>query len=281
MKYQFKLLFSAVTLALAGQVSATQTWNLVGATPTAGVSAINAYSNTGGANSGSSVVSPDSQTIQDATWFGQDPTKYYGGVRNSDACSSNTGSNCDLNETISPEHAIDNNQRYDMVLVSFASVVNLQSLTMSWRNNDSDFTVMAYTGSATDLAGVKASLVGNKYNALTGWAVVGSYDGADLGAGVTSTATTTYQITSATKTLSSWWLIGAYNPLVGGSNTAAGVDSGTTAKYDYFKLASVYGCTSTETGCGGGGGKVPEPGSLALMGLGLIGLLRMRKAQQG
>ena len=73
---------------------------------------------------------------------------------------------------------------------------------------------------------------------------------------------------------SSLWLVGAYNPLNGAVNSAY---SGA----DYFKLGSITGSTcppgSTATGCGGGGNSVPEPGSLAMLGMGLIGLLSIRK----
>lgn len=281
MKYQCKFLVGALALAVSGEILAAQSWGLVSPTLPGGVTNIQAYSNTGGTdNTANAAENAKLQTIQNATWYGQ--SDGWGGIRNADACTgtSTACANYDWSEVDAPEHAIDNNQRYDMVLVSFDSKVNLQSLTMSYRNNDSDFTVMAYTGSAVDTAGVKASLVGSTYSALTGWTVVGNYNGADLGSGVTNTTSTTYSISSTVKTLSSWWLIGAYNPLVGGP-TQAGVDHGSAANYDHFKLASVYGCKSTETGCGGGGSSVPEPGSMALLAVGLLGLVRVRKARLG
>jgi len=186
------------------------------------------------------------------------------GVRNNDC----TGySNCtggttgrDTNEGVSPEHSIDNNGRVDSILFSFTDKVNLTSFSAGWVSTDSDFTVLAYTG-----AGNPASLANKSYAGLlsNGWSLIGNFLGG------TSTGAHDF----ANNTYSSYWLIGALNTFVGGDPAKAG--------NDYFKLISLAGCTCDNAppgtpGCstGGGGGGVPEPGTLLLMGAGLLGLTR-------
>jgi len=188
------------------------------------------------------------------------------GVRNNDC----TGySNCtggttgrDTNEGVSPEHSNDNNGRVDSILFSFTDKVNLTSFSAGWVSTDSDFTVLAYTG-----AGNPASLANQSYAGLlsNGWSLIGNFLGG------TSTGAHDF----ANNTYSSYWLIGALNTFVGGDPAKAG--------NDYFKLISLAGCTCDNAppgtpGCstGGGGGGVPEPGTLLLMGAGLLGLTRFR-----
>lgn len=183
------------------------------------------------------------------------------GVKNKDCGTSPCTGSGDTNEGISPEHAVDNDQRKDSILFSFAGdKVNLSSTTFGWVSQDtgyqdSDFSVYAYTG-----AGV-GSLGGVTYTdaamLAAGWALVGHYGG--------GSSTGSKLITSSI--YSSYWLIGALN----GTNDS---------KKDAFKLIKVAGTTCTDnpggTGCGGGGGgQIPEPGTLLLMGLGLLGLTRM------
>lgn len=58
----------------------------------------------------------------------------------------------------SPDHAVDNaNSNFDMLLFSFDQAVSLDTISIGWWQNDSDMTVLAYTG-----AGSAASTFSNK-----------------------------------------------------------------------------------------------------------------------
>lgn len=254
MKNQFKILCGVVALVVAGQVSADTTWTLASNYgPISSGVTVSAYANTGGTdNSANAANNGALQTIQTATW-----TNTWGGVYNGDACSS--GSYCDVNENISPEHSIDNNQRYDMALLSFTSSVKLTELKLGWMQDDSDVTVMAYTGIGDPTSNGK--LTGNTYDQLVGlgWKSIGSYS--DVG-------TASAKSINAGGEYSSYWLIGAYNPLAGGSK-------GWSEGNDNIKLASVTGVVKPPSDQ-----QVPEPGSMALFGVALLGLFGLRKYQK-
>lgn len=160
----------------------------------------------------------------------------------------------DSENTGSPQHAMDNDGRKESILFSFTGdKVNLTSSYFGWISTDSDFSVYAYTGAGA------GSVSGLTYGTLTsnGWTLVGHYN--EISNGATKSFANTI--------FSSYWLIGAYN--------GAGADS----KNDYFKLKTVSGLACTDNpsgqGCGGGGSQVPEPGTLLLVGVGMLGLSRV------
>ena len=172
----------------------------------------------------------------------------------------------------SPNHAIDNNGMVDSMLFSFGEAVNIDSMQVGWVSTDSDYTVMAYTGS--DLP---ANLAGQTYSQLlgNGWSLVGTgasyYGGAGhynggTGYGTGSEGTRNF----ANDIFSSYWLIGALNAQLGANDNKDG--------NDYFKILALAGCDCTKTpdavGCRETTDEVPEPGTLLLLGAGLYGLSR-------
>lgn len=176
--------------------------------------------------------------------------------------------NSDETDTTGP-HAIDSHNGIDSIVLNFANLASLSSLTLGWNGydhstatgdvtyGDSDLSVYAWTGS---FAGPSTYLTSD-----SGWTLIGNYGN------VGKTADNTQAL--ATSVVSSYWLISALGGSSGSScGSTARNDSTHDKCVDAFKLLSVAGTTFTPPPTG-----VPEPGSLALLGLGALGLVAARR----
>lgn len=197
----------------------------------------------------------------------------------------------------SPDHSVDGIAPglADMILLSFNSDTVLGNIRMGWTAGDSDIAVLRWagtgppgrsngTGTATSggVAGTQtgANLVDTVAGVNTaGWQLVGAF--ADVG-------TTTRDLNLSSTLSSSWWLIAAFNTtmVTGSGNNCSSftgnVASGTKnalcdGNNDGFKLQYVSTKAFTSPPRDGTGNRVPEPGSLALVGLALCGLVGSRR----
>ncbi|MDN3920130.1 PEP-CTERM sorting domain-containing protein [Roseateles violae] len=206
--------------------------------------------------------------------------------------------------TNAPNHALENQNNVEMVLLRFDSTATLTQVKLGWAQYGSDIPLLAYTGAngtnpdtAAALTTTGKSLATTQttagLRAANGWALVGNY--ADVSTASAATA-------NAGNVSSSWWLVSAYNSTLAGtvanncdtsapaSGNLAGPSNGcgsptsdtaTTAApitysnsgYDYVKVYSVTAATPRNG--------APEPGSLALAGLALFGLLYTRRQSSG
>ena len=286
---------AVVFASCIGPVAAQVTWTLTGGTfdltdsatnytvgTVSGVSlGLTAYANTSGGDS----VANDSQKVEQQIGVSQGTglaTRRIGindygsgggvGIVNKDGCGFNTTSQtatvvtqgCDTSEGLVPEDALDNNQRYEMILLSFGGAkVSLTALNLGYVNTGSDMTIMAYTGGGnalTDLqsglktwsdfgaGGTSATLAGT-----LGWKALANFNGDTVQGNRTIVSN---------GIASSYWLIGAYNPL---ANPNGGTLNG---GLDYMKVSSV------------SGNVVPEPGSLALLAAALLGMVAVRQRKK-
>jgi hypothetical protein len=175
-----------------------------------------------------------------------------------------TGSGFGVQRSGDGEHSLDNQDETDFIALDFGDVrVNLSQITLGWSSGDSDITVMAYTNTGDP------TLTGriDSFRATNGWTSITNYGSSS--AYYTGGSPDIVRTTTDTATYSSWWLISAFN-----SNYGAGsLDS----HKDYVKLLSIAGSTQNPPTPPSG---VSEPGSLALLGLGLVGMLASRRRSQ-
>lgn len=286
------------TAAALVSTSAHAVW-VFGSTTDTTLTATRAYAATTPSVSGDPSVTltgysaANTSGVVSGTWSSQNSTTWAGS-----GLGINTGS-----ET-SPDHAIDNNGSTEGVLLNFGSYsVALNSIGLGWITNSASITNSATqtsqcstsvaantakcasggvtnTGITADVsvfrwvggAGLVApNLSGKAATSLTstGWELVGNYD---MGVDQTSA----YNAINSGNVSSSWWLITAYNSgLTTGMNSTAVQNKtfGTvTNGDDYFKLYAVAGTVTK---------RIPEPASMALVGVALVGLAgaRRRKAK--
>jgi hypothetical protein len=252
MNKQLKLTFAAVIVAVAGHASAATTWTL-GPTDPLGV-IVSGVANTGTGSPANAQRIELQPKPANMIWYSGG-----WGINNLDGCASCSGGDLGDLANVAPEHAIDNDQRYEMALLNFtSSKVKLTSLQIGWGGDDTDMTVMAYTG-VTPFA-MNTNLVGRTYSELVsyGWTAIGNYANASISSPLAINAAGVF---------SSYWLIGAYNPL---ANTAAGLSDNN----DYVKLFSVTGSLPNTTQ------SVSEPGSMALVAVALLTMGGLRRRNE-
>lgn len=175
------------------------------------------------------------------TFYGASMAEYSGGW----------GVSYQNESTGSPQHALDNDGKTELIAISFATPVSLSEVTLGWVGGtpvDADFSVLALQpGKSSTIAGKTLSQL------MSAWILVGNYSNSSTG---------TVSVNSGDVS-SSWWIISAYNANYGGAQ----LDS----RFDYMKILSV-ACSEPN--------KVSEPGSLLLLGGGLIGLMALRRRRQ-
>lgn len=183
------------------------------------------------------------------------------------------------NDSSSPNHSLDNSYGKDALALDFGNKeVALSSVSLGWYQQDADISVLRYTGNASSLAeAMGVGVVGGRTVSTlvsNGWELVGHYVNLQNDMNAPSR---TAEIQNAGA--SSWWLVAAYSSSYG---TATGAHGGATSGFDstkdYMKLLQVAG-TVAPAGCTSncGGSQVPEPGGLALVGLGFAGMIFSRR----
>nr|MBL8411711.1 PEP-CTERM sorting domain-containing protein [Dechloromonas sp.] len=247
-------------------------------------------SNTGTTNTSSADSSRNSRVLESAYLANYGTPNGLGVVNrdgsNTAAVAVNSATGADGNEYVNggSEHAMDNNGRSEVMLLTFSEAVALKSLTVGWpamsaNPPDTDLFVLAWIGTGNPTAALTtktfADIAVDSFDGGNGWSLV-----ANLSNVVTSSSNVANFNGTTTPVSSSYWLVGTGGFANATATTAGGVNSGdsgkalgaTGANYDYVKLAGIGGSIAQPPG-----NNVPEPGSLGLAGLALFGITALRR----
>jgi hypothetical protein len=229
---------------------------------------VNAWSTTGSptTNARNLPTGTDFETANLAWWSGSGF-----GVRNRAKDTTRSG-DARYVDWASPNHSMDNSGQTDLIMLSFASPIVLESVLLGWASGDSDISVMRYVGpssSTSPLNQEKSELTSAASGTLGGWELVGHYLGSGGFSGTTQTRLTGALNNVAAPDSSSYWLISAYNAKYGTAGKY-GAQTGFDSTADMVKVLGIAGSASRTN-------QTPEPGSLALMGVAFVGMLVLRK----
>ena len=182
--------------------------------------------------------------------------------------------------TSSPNHATDNNYRYELVLFDFgAESIALTDVALGWYYNDSDLTVLRYAGVLADPTSVfDSTRYEEGFEELTsnGWVNEGNIDVDGVVNNVGTYGSNVTASFNADKDASSYWIVAAYNTAFGpGCDPAGACENGHSSDYDYFKIQTLTGQLGRTPAS-----SVPTPPTFMLMALGLawLGRRQMKSA---
>lgn len=249
-------LAAAATLGFVGAAQAATTWNLAS-----------------GSHSG---VSVSGVTISGTGWS---PSAVYNYGNNAGGGLGVVNSSEDINKT--GPHSADNYNGVDALVLSFTQQVSLTGFAIGWNGtdnpttdclssswflgctssvtyNDSDMSVYAWVGGSSTPSSYAPS--------TAGWTLIGNYHDVGASNGIGTDSKQGGSAVVSTGVSSSYWMISALSGGTCGTKNDNCVDA--------FKLLSVAGTVGVTPPPPPG---VPEPGSLALLGLGALGLVAARR----
>ena len=150
------------------------------------------------------------------------------------------GDNSPFNDCSSPAHAVNNRYDQDFVLFVFSQPVDLVQLTLGWYSGDRDVSWWRGNGALTSLAGIDYDDLGSN-----GFLPMQTYDNSS-----------TMALDAVSSTFTRLLVAGALD------------DSGDLD--DAFKISAIQFNTQEIA-------TVPEPASVVLLGLGLVGVAAVRR----
>jgi len=188
--------------------------------------------------------------------------------------------NLDIESSSNGEHAVDNEDRFDLVLFQFEKSVSVSEVGIGWYTSDADISLLAWTGTDPgDTPALDNVLYTSTSEGLTGngWELIGNFDvdstdpDPDQGNGSGD-----FVQAVSTSVSSSYWIVAAYNPVFAGGPNEASACCEQDHLLDKFKILSLAG-SITETPPGDPPSSVPEPMSMLLLAGGIVPMVWRRR----